>query len=151
MSCFPLTAAAYAAHIDLHNLRAWLDRGQIELVADKGRQAGAWRNAAPVDVARIAVTARLLRYGFELSECAEILADTMDRRLAELSVVDASMSAIVERLDGCWIAVSRRMGYTDVAFYGDDTGPSADREHVLILHLGAIVARAAEKLAGWRP
>lgn len=143
---FPLAAAAFAARIELRALRAWLDRGAISFTALADRKPGQWRHAAPVDVARAAITARLLRYGYDLQEAAEVLSATFDRHLGDLLDARASMPEIVARLAGCRVLTSRHRGRIKTEMLA-----SADPidGHVLALDLGRIAANAAAHLDLW--
>jgi hypothetical protein len=146
----PIAAAAFAAGITLKTLRAWLDRDAIAFVGNEGRAEGGWRKAAAVDVVRTAVTARLLRYGFELDEAAEVLTETFNKRLGKLGSADAAMPAIIARLAGCRVTVSREKGRTDIALITAEAPDlTKGRQHVLMLDLGKIALAASGDLDVW--
>lgn len=139
-----VSLASYAAHVDDKVLRSWLDENAIRLAGCAGRKAGAWRRAAPCDAIRIALTARLLRYGFWLCEAAEILEQTFDVLLGEMAFdADAPMPQILERLAGARVTLSRELGRTHIAL---GNHPTAPREHSLEINLELI----AKTEVAWR-
>jgi hypothetical protein len=130
---YPLTTAAFASGVELRTLRSWLDRGAIRFVALACHRTGAWRHAAPVDIVRAALTARLLRYGWELVEAQETLAETFDRHLGRLVSIDATVDDIIERLDGMRFVVTRTDTGIRSSLHWTADDPTKDHEHALVI------------------
>jgi hypothetical protein len=124
--------AAVAAGLTEKTLRGWLDRGQVILEGDAEREEGAWRRFSILDVVRLAIIGRVVRYGFEVRTAYEIVASTVDGKLRLVasyrntppSVIPAALQGLVIVLayvDGKRVL---RIGYSpadrpDVSDLGD--------------------------------
>ena len=109
----PAGAAALAAGISVKVLQGWTDPGRaphdrVALLGDPEREPQKWRRFSPIDVVRLAVIGRLLRYGFTVAEANKILADTLDVALfALVSYRDLPISFVLDRLHNFVIFAAR--------------------------------------------
>lgn len=78
--------AATAASCPPSTLRNWLDRGQVTLAADVGRDGG-WRRFTPLDVVRLALIKTLVDFGFTVRAADAALVAHYDRRAENAAAI----------------------------------------------------------------
>ncbi len=150
----PTYAAAYAADLNPAVVWTWISRGLFRPDGDSGRVGMKERDHSPVDVLRLAIVAKIARYGFTIRESFEIVRDHVDRLYSGLVgvaapggpvQVDIPLAVLVAQLDGISLRVSRRKGRTMV-----ETKPvhadCGDLDHFAFLDLGRIAEAAADRL-----
>lgn len=80
----PFAAAALGADTTPVIVRNTLDRGQASLPTEVGRTGLGWRRFSPIDVLRIALQTRLVRYGVASLRADAILREHFDGRIRTL-------------------------------------------------------------------
>ena len=75
----PTYAAAYAADLNPAVVWTWISRGLFQPDGEASRVGMKERVHSPVDVLRLAIVAKIARYGFTIRESFEIVRDHVDR------------------------------------------------------------------------
>ena len=147
-----LPVAAAVADTTPKAVGHWLAGGLALLAAPPrtGRQAHA---VYPLDVIRLAVTARLIEYGFSTVECAEILARSVDRLLEPVAPwCPDSWPVLRGRVADITIAVSREANGLAVSLSGPlGTVPAQHGAVAVTVDLFAIASEARARLARLTP
>jgi hypothetical protein len=147
--CLTVLSAAYVAFVESKVLRNWLDKRGFALVGTPDRGMNDRIRLAPVDVIRVALTGRLLRYGFSLAEAVGILADVLPRFLPlHAASPDISFDELVEGLADCHFGVIREQGGMVIFWQTpDETSEPPAIDYALVLDAGRIAVGCRNR---WR-
>jgi DNA-binding transcriptional MerR regulator len=95
---FPSRTVVHAARIDARTLRHLTGVGGFPLTTDPARNGREKRRFAPLDVARLAIVARLLDCGLTCAEAVAVVAATVDHAMHAVCMCGLDFDAAVIRM-----------------------------------------------------